>query len=175
MSELDDFLEVDNSNGDLLMQLPENDVFNVTANVSLACFTTAIRDDVSLSSLGQCFSLLFSIFSLERVSITGWSPWEIRFPWEDAGGEPAATAAAATTAASAAVAPGTLAFHDDTHTHTYTHSHGDMTGFDLFFAIAVFGTLFLFLGLCAADSCAAAYNAPPPARDRKGSYEAVAA
>jgi len=50
-----------------------------------------------------------------------------------------------------------------------------MSGFDLFFFILVFGTLFLFLGLCAADSCAVAYAAPPPARDRKGQYEAVAA
>lgn len=171
MSELDDVLRVDSDVGDLLLQVPENDVANLTANISLACWSQAIREDRSWSEFQGCFSLLFSLFSLERVEVTGW-PLALTLPWERGSDDTAAAASSAS-----AAAPAALAYHDETtHTHTYTHSHGDLSGFDLFFFILVFGTLFLFLGLCAADSCAAAYaTAPPPARDRKGQYEAVAA
>ena len=166
MSELDDFLRVESDAGDLLLQVPENDVANFTANISLACWSQAIREDRSWSEFQGCFSMLFSILSLERVEVTGW-PLALTLPWESSGGGDDDTDTAA---------PAALAYHDDTtHTHTYQHSHGDLSGFDLFFFILVFGTLFLFLGLCAADSCAAAYAAPPSARDRKGRYEAVAA
>jgi len=167
MSELDDFLRVDSDRGDLLLRVPENDVANITTNISLACWSQAIREDRSWSEFQGCFSMLFSLFSLERVEITGW-PLALTLPWEGGGDEGGADAAAA--------APAALAYHDETtHTHTYQHSHGDLSGTDLVFFILVFGTLFLFLGLCAADSCAAAYAAPPPTRDRKGRYEAVAA
>ena len=170
MDEIEDYVAVDETNGELLMQVPDNDVLNVTANISLACFSSAIRGSRSWSDLEGCFSMLFSLFTFENIKVTGW-PLGLRMPWED-------DDVSGTANEASAAAPGALGYHDDTHTHTYTHSHGDLSGFDLFFFISIFGLLFLFIGLCAADTYSQAYVAPARARvkeDRMGRYAAVPA
>lgn len=169
MDEIEDYVAVDETNGELLMGVPDNDVLNVTANISLACFSSAIRGSRSWDDLEGCFSMLFSLFTFENIQVTGW-PLGLRMPWEDDDDVSGSIS-------EAAAAPGALGYHDETHTHTYTHSHGDLSGFDLAFFVIVFGLLFLFLGLCAADSYSQTYVAtPPPKRgDRVGRYVAVPA
>lgn len=174
MSELDDFLVVDSDSGDLLIQSPDNPVLNITANLSLACWSQAIREDRSWSEFGGCFSMLFSLFSLDNVLVTGF-PLALLMPWEGGDQGVVGDGDAAHAASAIAPNPGRLAYHDETtHTHTYTHNHGSgaVAGVDLAFFIVVFGLLALFLSLCLADSCAEAYTSQ---RGRKGNYEAVAA
>ena len=135
MSEFDDVVHLNSDTGDLLVEPDGSDIWNVSVNVSLACFTEAAHGDRAWSELEDCFRVVFSIFSLERVVVQGW-PLSILFPWERA--DPAAS-------------PASAALHTETdHVH-HTHDGLDTTGASLLFFFIFFGFFVLLMSLCVTD------------------------
>ena len=146
MDAFGDVVRVNSDTGDLIVLPDPSDIWNVTVNVSLACFTEAARGDREWSQFNACFQIIFSIFSLQRVVVQGW-PLSVLFPWESR--DEVADGSS----------PAILAMHTETdHVH---HEHGglDTTGASLLFFFIFFGFFALLLSLCATDGYYA-YTAP---------------
>ena len=153
MSDVDDYAVVDSTNGDLTGNPVQSAALNLTYNVSLACFTQALRGQREWSEFEHCLELLVSVFSLKNVRIMGW-PFEYLFPWEDP--------SVLDDDAAAPAAPSALASHVDDHTHYDTAT---VAGIDLFGFLIAAAFLSLLLGLCATDGYYYYYS-PSPARER---------
>lgn len=83
MGDVDEYAVVDSETGALTGTPINLSNFTLRYNVSLSCFTEAVRGTRPWQDLEQCFELVFSIFSLKRVRIVGW-PLRGVFPWCEA-------------------------------------------------------------------------------------------
>lgn len=128
MSNVDEYVSIDSDTGVLSGTPLQLDNVTLFYNVSLACFTEAMRGTRPWGDLEHCFELVVSIFSLEHVRIVGW-PVELFLPWETQEGE-------ATEATAAHPTP--------THVDTWA-------GFDLFGGLLILGILSLLLASCTTD------------------------
>ena len=146
MSELDDFLRISSDTGDLKLESPPLDWLNVTANVSIGCFTELLSGDRDLDELDRCVRVVFSFLTLSRVRIFGF-PFEFVWPWQS-------DVAALTGNASLPALPALSAVAPSAAMHTAEEAvHDDglyLYAYDLVW-------VFVLLGLCSL-LCGAGFN-----------------
>lgn len=143
MSATTEFIRVNSNTGHLLIESPPVDQFNLTLNISLACFTTAIRES-NWSNFSNCFSIVFSLFSLQRFRIYGW-PLQWIAPWES---DTVLVNDGAQQIADTLTEDALHHEEEDTHTHPNSLLFG---GFDLLWFFLFIGFFALLLGTCAGD------------------------
>jgi len=150
-----DVASVHSDTGQLTVVTPEWDAFNSTLNVSLSCFTEAVRGDRDWSDLEKCVEYTLSFFSLHNLRLYAF-PLRLRFPWDDepsANATADATAAAAAAAAAIGAAPAASAMHTDPDHH---HHHDDgyyyATGIEVLYVFFFLAIVLLICGAVAGDA-----------------------
>jgi len=156
MSDLQDVLRIDNTDGSLVFEAPPLSWANLTSNISVGCFSELLAGDRGLDDLERCVEVVFSFLTLSSVHIHGF-PLRWVWPWQDdvdaltANASLPALPIATAAAASADTTTGALHTTDD-HVHVADDDGLYLYTLDLLWFFVLLGAVSLVCGACINDS-----------------------